>query len=205
MARTAQHTLVHRHVVQILDKFKIRCALIRGKSKNDSPFALILKEGTHRVLAHVWSKSHRIEIHCLVKGAGIHGGRIAYVAALGVGNYELVGIIGTYIAYGSVKHSETIGSESFVECKIRLIGNTIGCGSIDYSLVETKHRVLSVSVVGKQMLRNFFYVGVESDAKERAFAEYIFDQFCTLHKFFIFSWLLFSEQIAAHRNVRIRL
>ncbi|KAA6303829.1 hypothetical protein EZS27_044530, partial [termite gut metagenome] len=61
------------------------------------PFLRIKQKWLYTVLTHVWGYCYRIHIPFVKKGAGIHLACVAKVAALGVGNKELIGIVFFYV------------------------------------------------------------------------------------------------------------
>ncbi len=151
---------------------------IRRKRKDDAPFSFVCKEGLHAVLAHIGGKSHGIEVECLEESAGIERGSVAYVAAFGVGDDELFGILRADVIHCGSQCSPALGTESFIESHIGLIGHTIGSGSVDNSLVESYY---TLSGRTGYTLGNFLDVGVETYTKERAFGKNLFDKFVAFH------------------------
>ena len=74
----------------------------------------------------------------LEEAAGIEHRSVAYVASLGIGDYELVGMILLQVFYGALKSNPPLHTEAFIECEIGLVGYAIGCRGIDYRFVESK-------------------------------------------------------------------
>lgn len=95
-------------------------------------------------------------------GAGIEGRSVAYVAAFGVGNDELVRIIGAYMVDGHLQLTQTVGAEALKESEVRFIGHAIGGGGVDNSPAELKQGIL----LFEQMGGNFLNVGVKADAEK---------------------------------------
>ena len=73
------------------------------------------------------------------KCAGIEGGGVADVAALGVGDDELIGVIGPDMGYYFLKGCDARGTEALEKCQVGFVGYAIGCGGVDDCLAEACH------------------------------------------------------------------
>ncbi len=87
----------------------------------------------------------------------IHARCVADVASLGVGDYELVGIVFAQIVHCRFEGDPALGAERFVKCEIRLICHGVwGCGVNDLA-VKFKQWIFAV----KQVLWYFFDIGIQ--------------------------------------------
>ena len=88
-----QHLLKELLTVGVLGKLEVVASLVAGKCKQDDPFAFIAQEGSNTVLAHIGGNGYGVHVDFFKERAGIHGTGVADVAALGVGDNHLLGVV----------------------------------------------------------------------------------------------------------------
>ena len=81
----------------------------------------IVEKRLYAVFAHVRSYRYGIDVEMFEKTTGIHFRRVAYVAAFGIGDDELVGVVSFDITDGFFKGFPALDTETFVKCQIRFV------------------------------------------------------------------------------------
>ena len=156
--------------VFILYQLKIETSLVARKGKENNPTTVIaVKERCHRILAHIWCHSESIDIILPEKCLRIHLRCISDISALCVSNDKLVGIILPNIPYSFLKRFHAFKSIGFVESKVWLVCDTIGCGSVYYGLIELENGVWKL----KQMLWNFRQIDIETNTEKTPLLHYV--------------------------------
>ena len=153
-------------------------AFVRGECQEDDPLAFVLEERSHAVLAHVGSHREGIEVDFFEEGAGIHRAGVADVAALGIGDDEVLWVVLVEVLDGLLKRNPSLHAHALIESEVGLVCHTIGCGGINNCLVEGKDGVFLL----QQMLWNLLDVGVETHTEEGLLGENLIDKFLTCHK-----------------------
>ena len=162
------HIFKHSHTLGVADHLEVLRALVGCEGQHHCPLALEAEEGSHAVLAHVGSHRDGIDTGTLEEGLGIHAGGVADVAALCVGDDELVGILLADIFHGFLKHAHALGAHSLVEGEVGLVGHAVALGGVDDCLVEFEDAFCAL--VG-QSLGHLGRIGIEPHAQEAALAQ----------------------------------
>ena len=93
----------------------------------------------------------------------------------------MVGVVLLQIANGFLKCHQSLYSIRLVECEVWLVCYTIGCSSVDDSLVEGKQWIL----LAQQVLRYLVEICVETYAKEGFLILDLLDKMLLVHYFLI--------------------
>ena len=144
------------HALGIFRELEVVRTLVAGECQQYHPLAFVGQERRHTVFAHVWGNSKCIEIVGFEEGAGIHLRGVANVAALGIGNDKLFGIVLVEIGHRTFEGQQSLYTQRFVKGKVGLIGHAIGRSGIDNGLVKLEDGVVCL----QQVLRYFLDVGV---------------------------------------------
>lgn len=177
LLRCAQYFLEQPLTCFVLGQLEVVRTFVAGQRQEYDPFPVVAEERGHAVLSHVGSHCQCVEIHLFEERAGIHGRRVADVAAFGVGNDELLGIVLFQVADRLFKGGPAFQSSALVKGEVRLVGDAVGGRGVDDSLVEGKDGVVLAEQVGGY----FLYVRVEADAEERRFPTDVLDDFLSVH------------------------
>ena len=123
-------------------KLEVMRALVGGQGKANHPLALIAEKRFQGVLSHVGSHGDGIDVEMLKERTGIKRRGVANVAALGIGDDELIGILLANVADSLLEGNSTFYAKLLVESEIRLVGDAIGFSGIDNGLVELEDGIL---------------------------------------------------------------
>ncbi len=110
--------------------------LVGSECQENHPFAWILEEWCHAVLAHVGSNGEGIEVDFLEEGAGIHRAGVADVATFGIRDDEVLGIVLVEVRDGLLERNPALHAHALVESEVGLVCHAIGCCGVDDGLVE---------------------------------------------------------------------
>ena len=177
LAAGAQHVLIEGTTFGIGDELEIMAALVGGERQEDDPTIGVIEEGGDGVFAHVGGDGERVDARLAEESAGIHGRSVADVAALGIGDDELIGMVRANVVDGFLIGLPTFHAEALVESKVGLVGHTVGGGGVDDGFVESKNGIF----VLEQVSGDFLQVGVETDTEETAFATNVGNELLTVH------------------------
>ena len=150
-------------------ELEVVAALVACEGEQHHPLVLVAQERRYAVLAHVGSHGKRVDVILLEEGACIHGACVAYVAALGIGYDEVVGIVLLKIGHGLLEGHDALHTERLIESQVGLVCHTVGGCCVDNLLVEGEDGVILL----QQVLRNLLRVCVETYAEEGLLAEYL--------------------------------
>ena len=109
-------------------------------------------ERRHAVLAHIGRHGEGIDVIFFEERAGIHLAGVAYVAPLGVGNDELVGIVLLQVLHRLLERHEAFHASRLIEGEIRLEGYAIGRGGVDDGAIEREDGVFLAEQVPGYLL-----------------------------------------------------
>ena len=134
-------------------------ALVGCEGQQHHPLIGVAEEWRHAVLAHVGGHGEGVDVKSLKEALGIHFGGVANVAALGVGDYHHVGIIGADVGHSVFKGLVALHALHLIEGQIGLEGYGVLRGGVDYGLVEGQQ-------VAAKAGWHLAEVGVEAHAQE---------------------------------------
>lgn len=83
------------------------------------------------------------------------------VAALGVGDDKLVGVVGAYVRHYLGQGGDAVGTQAFKKCQVGFVGHAVGGCGVDYGLAEGGH---ALAVATGDTRRQLLDVGVETHA-----------------------------------------
>ena len=133
---------------------------VAGQCEQDNPFAFVGEEWSNAVFAHIRSYGYRVYVQFFKESTCIHGRGITDVAAFGIGDDKLVGIVLLDVVHGLFKGNPAFYSHALIESEIRFVGDTqVGC-CIDNRFVEGKDGVFFF----QQVFRNLFDIRVQTYA-----------------------------------------
>ena len=174
----AEHFLKEALALGVFRHLKIQGAFVARGGEEDDPLAGIVQERGDAVLAHVGSHGEGVHIEFFKERAGIHGGGVADVAALGVGNDEMVGMIGANVFHSADEGLPTFQTAAFIEGEVGLETHAIGRGGVNDGAVKLKDGIFGICQMGGK----FALIGVKPDTKETAFETNLFKKFLLVHE-----------------------
>src|SRR5690606_17483223 len=89
-------------------------------------------------------------------------GSISDIPPFRIGNGELFRVVAIKVVHGPFKRPPSLGSMGLVECKIGLIGHTMGLGGLNDGPVELENGVRPL----QYMSGNLGKVGIQSDTEK---------------------------------------
>ena len=119
--RLCEHLLKQACALFVGCELEVVAALVACEGEQHHPLVLVAQEGRHAVLAHVGCHGKRVDVILLEEGACIHGACVAYVAALGIGYDEVVGIVLLKIGHGLLEGHDALHAEGLVEGQVGLV------------------------------------------------------------------------------------
>lgn len=182
LLRHAEHALEETLALRVGGELEIVRALVARQGEQHRPLAGVGEKRRYAVFAHVGRNGQRVHLRAFEEGAGVHGGGVADVAALRVGNDELVGIVCLDVLHRLLKRLPAFDAEAFVESEVGLVGHAVGGGGVDDGFVEREDGFCRRCTVVNDVLRHLLQVGIESDAEERTFAGDVVDNLLFVHR-----------------------
>ncbi len=119
------------------------------------------EKGFHRLASHVRRKGDGVKVHRFEIGLRIHPGGVSDIAALGIGNKELVGMVRPQVVHRFLQDAQALGAHALVEGQIGFEGHAIRGRCIDDGLVKVQY-----AHPGGQ----FRGIGVQAHAQHRVLA-----------------------------------
>ena len=138
--------------------------LVGGQGHHYGELARIFEERGDGLASHVRRNGHRIEIHRFEKRLCVHLGRVSDIAALGIGDKELLRVVRADIIHGLLQRLHTIPAVALVERQVRFICDAMRGSRIHYGLVELiKGTGSSAELL--DVCRHLAEISVQTDAK----------------------------------------
>ena len=97
------------------------------------------QEGLHRLASHVGRKGDGVKVHRFEIGFRIHPGGVSDIAALGIGNKELVGMVRPQVVHRLLQDAQPLRALALVKSQVGLEGHAEGCSGIDDGLVKVQY------------------------------------------------------------------
>lgn len=173
----AQHLLKEAFALCVGSELEVLRPLVRGQSQHDDPVSLVVEERFHAIFSHVGSHRYGVDVEMLEEAACIHLRGIAYVAAFGVGDDELVGIVFLDVTDGFLKGFPPFEAEALIEGEVGFVGHTQVGRGVDDGFVEGEDGVFFL----QEMLRYLLDVGIETYAEKRFLAADILKKLLFVH------------------------
>ena len=158
-------------------KLKILAARIAGERQHNYPLSRITQERFHAVFAHIGCHGQRIYGIGFEKRFGIARTGIADVAALGIGDDEMVRTVHLQIVDGAFKGLQSLEPVALIKSQVGFVGHTKRCRCIDDGLVEFEDRV----VRRLQMCGNLLHIGIQTDTEKRLLLKNLRNKFLLVH------------------------
>jgi hypothetical protein len=154
---------------------EVAAALVGSERQHDGPLAGMAEEWGYAVFAHIRRHGDGIATHLLEKCFGVHVAGVANVAALGIGDDQ---VLLADIFYRFVECCPAFWSKCFIKSQVGLVCHAELTGSIDDCLVERQDWIAFLV----QVLGDFLQLGVESDTEEGFFTKDFSDEGGSVHR-----------------------